>query len=168
MLGVVKAHKAATDELPDSRIWLIDGYNLLHASLGGQDRSDWWTAPPRERLLARIRQFTGSAHEPTYDPTREPTDESKVGSTGGSTPELWVIFDGRRPIEESASSSTERLRLVFAPSADEWIRIHIRDAARPDEIAVVTGDRPVADRARHRGAQVVSPRLFLRHCGPQQ
>lgn len=133
-----------SDALPQCRVWLIDGYNLLHASLGGQDRSEWWTAPRRRALLERVARFDG------------PGDQ------------LWVVFDGDRPgpaapeLEEAG-----RVRCLFAASADEWIRRSIRDSPDASAIAVVTGDRPVADRARHKGASVVSPRLFLSHCLPE-
>jgi predicted RNA-binding protein with PIN domain len=142
--------------LPECRIWLIDGYNLLHASLGGQDRSRWWTAERREALLARVRTFTGPTDLPAH-------------------PELWVVFDGNRPLPEdgepaggpdrgASEAPAALVKVVFAPSADEWIRRRVRDADEPAQVAVVTGDRPVADRARHRGARVVPPRLFLQHC----
>jgi uncharacterized protein YaiI (UPF0178 family) len=56
--------------------------------------------------------------------------------------------------------------VVFAPSADDWILRELREASDPTAIVVVTADRQVADRARHRGARVVSPRAFLERCGP--
>ena len=127
----------SSNELPTGRVWLIDGYNLLHASLSGRDRSEWWTAAQRAKLLERVETFSGPAEE------------------------LWVVFDGKRPTE---IPEDQRLRCVYAPSADEWIRVAVRDAIDVTEVVVVTGDRPVADRARHRGATIVSPRSFLRHC----
>ena len=129
--------------LPDCKVWLIDGYNVLHASLGGQDRSEWWTARRRDELLARVSRFPGTAT-------------------------LWVVFDGSRPAAADPDEAASRLRIVFAASADEWIRQTLRAATEPQTFAVVTGDRPVADRARHRGAAVVSPRLFLSHCPPAE
>ena len=135
-----KDAEPSREELPDCRIWLIDGYNVLHASLGGQDRSEWWTAARRHELLARLRSFER--------PDRE----------------LWVVFDGPRPAPTDSQAEPSQLRLVFAPSADEWIRRTLREAPDPSVVAVVTGDRPVRDRARHRGAQVVAPRALLACC----
>jgi hypothetical protein len=83
--------------LPPASIWLIDGYNLLHAGLlPAGERREWWTAPHRDRLLARLDRFCR-------------VQDRRV--------EVWVVFDGD------------------------------------------------ADRVRHGGARVVSPRLFLDFCG---
>ena len=55
--------------------------------------------------------------------------------------EVWVVFDGPHP----------------APDAPA-------DAAGGHRVAVVTADRPLADKARARGARVVSPHAFLARC----
>jgi predicted RNA-binding protein with PIN domain len=121
-------------------VWLVDGYNVLCAGLlGGHDRSDWWSEARREELLAVLAGFDG-------------LDEADA--------EVWVVFDGAR--EPSRTSQRQgRVREVFAPSADEWLVEQVRAHA---EVAVVTADRKLAGRARHRGARVVSPREFLRRC----
>ena len=126
-------------------IWLLDGFNVLHAGLlGGRDRGEWWTEPRRSELLARAGRFD--------DPRAE----------------VWVVFDGPRPEPESEAGGNGggcgRARRVFAASADAWLLAQVRDATRPGRIAVVTADRKLADRARHRGAQVFSPREFLERC----
>lgn len=120
--------------------WLVDGFNVLHASLlGGRDREEWWTETHREEVLSLARSLTGS---------------------GG---EIWVVFDGQRPgAEESAEASG--VRQVFAPSADEWLLRRVRESPAPGRVAVVTSDRRLASRARHRGALVVSPAEFLARC----
>jgi hypothetical protein len=38
--------------------------------------------------------------------------------------------------------------------------------AGPERVPVVTADRQLAGRARHRGAEVVSPLRFLARCEP--
>jgi predicted RNA-binding protein with PIN domain len=118
-------------------VWLVDGYNVLCAGLlGGNDRSDWWSQARREELIALLERF----------------DEADA--------EIWVVFDGdREPAAESERPG--RVRAVFAPSADEWLVQQVREHAR---VAVVTADRKLAGRARHRGARVVSPREFLIRC----
>jgi hypothetical protein len=125
-------------------IWLLDGFNLLHAGpLGGRDRSGWWREPQRSELLALVDRFD--------DPTAE----------------VWVVFDGPRDdgkVGSPAGSPTPRLTRVFAPSADEWLLARVRSAEDPARIAVVTADKQLADRARHRGAKVYSPRAFLDRC----
>ncbi len=129
---------AEREAIPLCGVWLLDGYNVLHASLGGQERTEWWKAPQRERIVERVSKLP--AH---FD-------------------QMWIVFDGDRPMPEPTEPT--RVRCVFARSADEWIRAAIRDAQSPHEIGVVSGDRQVCDRARGRGAKVVSPRTFLRHC----
>jgi hypothetical protein len=120
--------------------WLVDGFNVLHAGvLRGNDRQGWWREEMRARLLARVAGFEDQAAE------------------------LWVVFDGRGPLADAELRSL-RPRVVFAPSADEWLLAEVRAAEDPSGVVVVTADRQLADRARHRGAQVVSPRAFLARC----
>ncbi len=129
----------------DARVWLVDGFNVLHAGLlHGRDRGPWWRARDRERLLERARGFD--------DPDAE----------------LWVVFDGGHPAPPAEDGATPPVNLVFAPSADDWLLARVRAAPDPSRVAVVTRDRRLADRARHRGARVVSPRDFLARCGDAQ
>jgi len=130
---------AATPAPRQPSVWLIDGFNVLHAGLlGGRDRSKWWTEAKRRELLDRVERFENIEAE------------------------LWIVFDGRRQAQESAEAV--RPRCVFAPSADTWLVERVREAADPTELAVVTADRQVAGRVRSRGVQVVSPRDFLARC----
>jgi len=129
------------DEAPG--IWLLDGFNVLHAGpLGGRDRSGWWREPLRGELLALADRFD--------DPAAE----------------VWVVFDGPHDggDEPAAQPASRRLQRVFAPSADAWLLERVRRAADPGRVAVVTADKQLAARARHRGARVVSPRAFLERC----
>jgi predicted RNA-binding protein with PIN domain len=122
----------------EATIWLVDGYNVLHASvLGGRDRSQWWTGSRRRELLDRVSGFDGDA-------------------------EVWIVFDG--PDDSGSAAEPPGLHCVFAASADEWLVDRVKKAEDPSEIAVVTADRKVAGRARGRGAQIVSPRDFLARC----
>lgn len=134
--------------------WLIDGYNVLHAGmLPREDRGRWWTRQHRDRLTQRAARLEASARE------------------------IWVAFDGEDEGERTPDPSesnpaappemgaeTTRVRIFFARSADAWILERVRQATHPHEVVVVTADRKVADKARHRGAQIVSPRAFLDHC----
>ena len=129
-------------------IWLVDGFNVLHAGLlRGRDRGRWWQASERHRLVELARRFD--------DPEAQ----------------VWVVFDGAHPppeeAEGSAEEAKERVQVIFAPSADEWLLARLREAPSPDRVVVVTRDRRLADRSRHRGARVVAPREFLSHCGPE-
>jgi len=120
--------------------WLVDGFNVLNlALLEGAERAHFWGPAARDRLLELVAGWT---------------EQGRV----------VVVFDGDRPMPESASSNPE---VVFAPSADEWLLRMIREAEDPDRIAVVTADRRLAARARHRGAQVVAPAAFVARCRAQ-
>lgn len=117
-------------------IWLVDGYNVLHAAvLGGQDRSQWWTGSRRRELFERVSGFDA---------------------------EVWIVFDG--PDDSAAPADPGGPHCVFADSADDWLVDRVRRAEDPTEIAVVTADRQVAGRARGKGARVVSPKDFLARC----
>ena len=122
----------------ETKIWLVDGYNVLHAAvLGGRDRSQWWTGSRRRELLERASGFDADA-------------------------EIWIVFDG--PDDSGAEAELPGPRCVFADSADDWLVDRVRRAEDPSEIAVVTADRQVAGRARGRGARIVSPKDFLARC----
>jgi len=135
--SMVYASRSMADR--EARIWLVDGYNVLHAGvLGGRDRSEWWSESRRRELLDRVSSFDADA-------------------------EIWIVFDG--PDDRGTAADETGLRCVFAPSADAWLVERVRSAEDPTEIAVVTADRQVAGRARGRGAQIVSPKDFLARCG---
>lgn len=122
----------------EAKIWLVDGYNVLHAAvLVGRDRSQWWTESRRRELLERVSGFDADV-------------------------EIWVVFDGAD--DSGGSAVPSGLHCVFAASADDWLVDRVRRAEDPTEIAVVTADRQVAGRARGRGAQIVSPKDFIARC----
>jgi predicted RNA-binding protein with PIN domain len=130
--------------LPSARLWLVDGYNALHCSpflanvSSGQ--KPFWSNTMRERLVTLARRF----------PDRDA--------------EIWLVFDGSRPAEDPERGDRPRVRLEFSPSADDWIVKRVRGEPSPATLAVVSGDRQLTGRARHHGAAVVSPRLFIEHC----
>jgi hypothetical protein len=137
--GVFSLYNVRVTESEQPEIWLVDGFNVLHAGvLGDRERGEWWREPSRARLLELARSFD--------DPEAE----------------VWIVFDGPRPAP--AMPATPRLRVVFATSADEWLLSRVRNAPDPSRLGVVTGDRRVAIRSRRRGAQVVRPRDFLDRC----
>jgi predicted RNA-binding protein with PIN domain len=125
-----------------ARRWLVDGFNVLHVGiLRGRARGAWWREEGRARLLERVASFQGPAAQ------------------------VWIVFDGPRPAEAAPQdSATSPGQVVFAPSADDWLLEEVRRAEDPTTITLVTADRRLADRARHRGAAVVSPRAFLDRC----
>ena len=151
-------------------LWLVDGYNVLRVSLtsaaeveprqpGGPGRDSergaeprWWTAERREALLEMAARLSAPADE------------------------ICLVFDARQlpqaeeaaPQEDTPSvgPSQPRLRCIFAPSADDWIVAQVRARAEQFERrVVVSADRRLADRARARGAEIVSTGSFVALCG---
>jgi hypothetical protein len=121
------------------RLWLVDGFNVLHAAvLKGRDRREWWRGPARARVL------------------------DLAGGFPDADVEIWVVFDGEDPDEEA--ELPPRVRQVFAPSADDWLVRRVKQTPRGAPVSVVTADRELAARARHHGAEVVSPRAFAERC----
>jgi predicted RNA-binding protein with PIN domain len=138
-----EASEAATalPALPAISLWLVDGFNVLHAHLlKGRDRKEWWSA---ERRMLVIEQA------------------ARLAARGER---VCVVFDGQRPADEAESPADALLRVVFAKDADDWMLKTMRAAADPGGVAIVTGDRPVKDRARRWGAHAVSPREWLARC----
>jgi predicted RNA-binding protein with PIN domain len=124
-------------DAPPPRIFLVDGYNVLNVGLlAGREREGWWSSRFRTELLGRIEAF----------------EESDA--------EIWVVFDGAAP---NGDSPAGRVRSVFAPSADDWLITRLREHGA-EQVTVVTADRKLANRARHRGAEVVAPASFLARC----
>jgi predicted RNA-binding protein with PIN domain len=128
-----------TASRPQPSLWLVDGFNLLHAAVlrSGDSRKDWWKSANRERVVELARGF----------------DDREA--------ELVVVFDGseepREPVDGGPS-------VVFAAPADDWLLAKVKASPNPHRVAVVTADRRLADRLRDRGAQVVSPSAFAARC----
>ena len=119
--------------------WLVDGFNLLHvAVLRGGPRNEWWRESNRAQVVALARGFEDRRAE------------------------VVVVFDGAGTEDEVDPAG--RPRVVFADSADEWMLAALRAASDPSRVAIVTADRRLADRARHRGARVVRPTEFAARC----
>jgi len=132
---------AALAALPAISLWLVDGFNVLHAHLlQGRDRKEWWSAERRTLVVEQAARLAARGER------------------------VWVVFDGKRPADEAESPSDALLRIVFAKDADDWMLKTMRAAADPGGVAIVTGDRPVKDRARRWGAHAVSPREWLARC----
>lgn len=123
----------------EGHLWLVDGFNVLHAAvLKGRDRREWWRGPARARVLAL------------------------AGGLPDADAEIVVVFDGEDPDE--TPELPPRVRQVFAPSADDWLVRRVKQTPRGAAVTVVTADRQLADRVRHHGGEIVSPRAFAARC----
>jgi len=116
---------------------IIDGFNVLHAVvLVGRDRARWWQPAAQRRLVERVEQLTLSY------------------------PSMWIVFD-RRPsangAPEDVTSNDSRIRVVYAPSADDWIVQEVERLTPQHLVTVVTADRPLRERVRHVGGALLSP-----------
>lgn len=118
-------------------ILIIDGFNVLHAVvLIGRDRAGWWQPAAQRRLVERVEQLA-----PSY-------------------PSIWIVFDRRPSTDEGLEDVTgddPRIRVVYAPSADDWIVHEVERFASQHLITVVTSDRPLRERVRRAGGRVLSP-----------
>ncbi len=147
---------------PSPRVWLVDGYNVLNVGLlAGRAREGWWNSGFRDELLGRVEAF--EEHEAeilvVFDGAR-PTDTARAAEGGAQRGQPSGAQQGEA---ERRSDGRGRVRSVFAPNADEWLLAQIRDRGA-EGITLVTADRRLADRARHRGAEVVAPAEFLARC----
>ena len=132
---------SALSALPAISLWLVDGFNVLHAHLlRGRDRKEWWSAERRQLVIEQAERLAACGER------------------------VCVVFDGKRPADEAESPEDALLRVVFAADADDWMLKAMRAALDPGSVAIVTGDRPVKDRARRWGAHAVSPREWLARC----
>ena len=118
-------------------ILIIDGFNVLHAVvLVGRDRAGWWQPVAQRRLLARVEQL-----EVSYS-------------------SMWIVFD-RRPstdeIAEDVTSDDPRIRVRYAPSADDWIVAEVERLPPQHTLTVVTADRQLRERVRRAGGTILSP-----------
>lgn len=132
---------STTPAEPRPTLWLVDGFNVLHVVLlHGESREAWWQSRGRERVVELVRAFDAPDAE------------------------VVVVFDGSQPPPSDQAGDATGPRVIFAAPADDWLLTAVRTAPDPARVAVVTADRRLAARARHRGAQVVAPGIFAQRC----
>lgn len=128
---------------------IIDGFNVLHAGiLVGRNRAEWWKEAAQRRLVERVERFSDPAYE-----------------------EIWIVFDRRKEKEGAVidvKSNDPRIRVSYAPSADDWIVEKVRTLSGQRSVTVVTADRPLRDRTRHAGGALCSPLQFLARCAAEE
>ena len=75
-----------------------------------------------------------------------------------------IVFDGAAVSGPGAPATSSRTNVVFsgARSADETILRLVEGSAAPREFTVVTSDKSLGDKARHRGATVERTHEFAR------
>ena len=115
--------------------YLIDGHNVI-AQMNAIELDD----PHDEaKFVILLRQYTASISKKAH-----------------------VVFDGGVP-GGSSPLSTSRVQVYFASaqsSADNVLRMMIRDTKNPSGWIVVSSDRAIVDVARRRGMRVVRAERF--------
>jgi len=117
-------------------LYLVDGFNLLHAvMLTDRTKVAWW-ALAEQRHVVEL-------------------------SEGFEQGEVCVVFDERG---SDRVASTERVQVMFAPDADEYIVSHCAALQGRRPVVVVSADRSLCDRSLYRGAARLSPWKFAMRC----
>ena len=138
-------------------LYLVDGYNFLHAVvLKGRERAAWWSPENQARVVSSIVALLADEREGA---------------------ETWVVFDRRgtaEAVEVDAAGKAGSLggpsnaevhgglEVHHAPDADDYIVTRCAELTSRREVVVVSADRSLVDRARHRGARGLSPWAFAR------
>src|SRR5262249_535080 len=119
-------------------ILIIDGFNVLHAVvLVGRDRAGWWQPAAQRRLVERVEQLVDLPY-----------------------PISRIVFDRdtrHNDAHENVTSNDSRIRIIYAPSADDWIVTEVERLSPQHTITVVTADRPLRERVRRGGGTILSP-----------
>ena len=75
-----------------------------------------------------------------------------------------LAFDGAAPAGSRGAGQTHRLRIIFseARSADDLILQLLAGSKTPRDFIVITSDKSLGDKARHKGARVEKAHEFAR------
>jgi predicted RNA-binding protein with PIN domain len=121
----------------DSQRLLVDGNNVMGASPDG-----WWRDPPRavRGLLERLRCYAASTGESVELVLDVPQPDIPEGESAGVT----VRYATRRGRD----------------AGDDRI-VELLDSRNSSQVELITSDRKLAERARHRGARVTGAGRFL-------
>lgn len=142
---LVHGGRARAPQRAVSTLYLIDGFNFLHAVvLKGRDRSRWWS-PENQRAVqdwVALRPITSAR--------------------------TWIVFDQREPRPPNESpvmdgAPTVGLEVRHAPDADAFILACCEELRGTSQVVVVSADRSLVDRAKRRGARALSPWEFARY-----
>ena len=72
--------------------------------------------------------------------------------------QVLVVFDGQHGVGSRGEAGVVYTR---GETADEYIRRYVARSARPQDIVVVTRDRPLQNTVKHFGSQVMDPSAFF-------
>ncbi|MEZ5991492.1 MAG: NYN domain-containing protein [Planctomycetota bacterium] len=127
-------------------MYVIDGYNLLHALKKAPDGLPKDFARARARVLALLSEFA----------RREST-------------KVRVFFDGSPGKLASGDTSYPGVKVVFCgpgrESADHAVRDYVENAMEPFKVKVVSSDIEVVKACRLNGAKVISSQVMAAMLG---
>jgi predicted RNA-binding protein with PIN domain len=118
-------------------VFLVDGYNLLHAAPQGELSKEIVLEGQREELIRQLQPLVRKGRV-----------------------DVQVVFDG--PITHRLTKQTGGLTIVFAsPSADAYIRQRIGANQQNPQLVVVTSDRKdIGEYARVCGVSWITSQEF--------
>lgn len=116
--------------------YLIDGYNLLYA-LPVMPQGNW--EDKRTTLLDTLL-------------TQQPYGKNKCS----------IVFDSRQGTGERTAHGVLEVIFTAGETADDWIIHHVRDAANPRTLVVVTDDQSLRRMIRGTGAKWLPTEEFMK------
>lgn len=133
--------------MSDSRLIIIDGYNLIHRSPDLKPGPDRTLRQARDKLLNLL-----------------------AWALGGAEVRFLVVFDGAEGGGRDGQAGRVEVRYSRPPDkADDVIRRIVEEKIdRADRLTVVTADLEVARHARAMGADISISDLFLASIIPAQ
>jgi hypothetical protein len=113
------------DAANDIELWLVDGFNVLHACvLAGRDRAQWWSSERQRQNVDWIAPF-------------------------GTNHRVCVVFDAATETSTRCEPSAACVELAYAPSADDAIVERVRAHPMPPRRPRVEQPRPGDLRSLH-------------------
>jgi predicted RNA-binding protein with PIN domain len=170
--------------LARSTLWLVDAYNVLRVSLApvspaagpgaapeGSAEPQWWSEARREHLASLAARLAAPNAEIclVFDARHllQAHESPQAHSPQAYSPQAYSPQAQESEADEQLAHETDgkRIRIVFAPSADEWIVATVKEIQKTKrETRVVTADRVLANRVRSRGATIVPTDEFVALC----
>jgi predicted RNA-binding protein with PIN domain len=119
---------------PSNTLWLVDGYNVLHACLLKQREVQWWQPAYQQLVCTWLRAFAAQ-------------NAVRVVFDSSATRTRWTPADDVLDVRHTAD-------------ADEFLVQTVALEAPLRPVCIVTADRALADRSRARGANWQRPWTF--------
>lgn len=124
---------------PQEQLWLVDGFNYLHAVvLGSKKVERWWGEEHRERVVADLKNII----------KRGRSFEKK---------QVRILFDGDSESKEPLECGSSVVVEFHADADASIVEACVRARLTGISTLVVSADRSLGDRCRATGARVLKP-----------